>query len=48
MTDEAVLRLSQELYLEFMKLSTKSDNQFLPTPIGESLLRRVDGADRGR
>jgi hypothetical protein len=47
-TDEAVLVLSRELYIKFSELSTKSDNQFLPTPISESLLRRVDGADRGR
>lgn len=48
MTDNAVLELSRELYSTFLQLSNKSDNQFLPTPISESLLRRVEGADRGR
>ncbi|KAI3401327.1 hypothetical protein diail_11410 [Diaporthe ilicicola] len=47
-TDETVLKLSQELTNTFGILSNKSDNQFLPTPISESLLRRIDEADRGR
>jgi hypothetical protein len=47
-TDQKVLDLSRELFLKFSELSSKSDNQFLPTPISESLLRRIDGADRGR
>lgn len=47
-TDDTVLELSRELHDTFLQLSDKSDNQFLPTPISESLLRRVDGADRGR
>lgn len=47
-TDKTVLKLSQDLFIKFLELSTKSDNQFLPTPISESLLRRVDVADRGR
>lgn len=47
-TDDTVLSLSRELYNTFLQLSNKSDNQFLPTPISESLLRRVDRADRGR
>lgn len=48
MTDETVLELSRVLFVKFQELSTKSDNQFLPTPISESLLRRVESADRGR
>lgn len=47
-TDDTVHSLSQELYSTFLRLSNKSDNQFLPTPISDSLLRRVDAADRGR
>ncbi|KAJ0113944.1 hypothetical protein J7T55_010188 [Diaporthe amygdali] len=47
-TDNAVLELSRDLTEDFSRLSNKSDNQFLPTPISESLLGRVDGADRGR
>lgn len=47
-TDKTVLDLSVELCDKFMRLSNKSDNQFLPTPISESLLRRVNSADRGR
>lgn len=47
-TDKTVLELSQDLWGKFLELSTKSDNQFLPTPISDSLLRRVDVADRGR
>lgn len=46
-TDDVLLNLSIELYDKFLMLSNKSDNQFLPTPISESLLRR-DNADRGR
>ncbi|KAG8166903.1 hypothetical protein KVR01_002592 [Diaporthe batatas] len=48
LTDQTVLKLSQELFIKFSELSTESDNQFLPTPISESLLRRIDLADRGR
>lgn len=48
MPDNKVLELSQELTTTFSFLSNKSDNQFLPTPISESLLRRIDKADRGR
>lgn len=39
-TDQTVLKLSQELFVKFLELSAKSDNQFLPTPISESLLGR--------
>lgn len=47
-TDDNVYKLSLSLCDTFSMLSTKSDNQFLPTPISESLLRRVDSADHGR
>lgn len=47
-TDDSVYKLSLDLWEKFMFLSDKSDNQFLPTPISESLLRRVNSADRGR
>lgn len=46
--DETVLELSREMSRTFVELSANSDTQFLPTPISESLLRRVNGADRGR
>ncbi|KAL1869855.1 hypothetical protein Daus18300_005315 [Diaporthe australafricana] len=48
MPDGKVLELSRELVDTFSFLSDKSDNQFLPTPISESLLRRIDKTDRGR
>lgn len=46
--DGTVLELSREMSRIFVELSANSDTQFLPTPISESLLRRVNGADRGR
>ena len=46
--DSLVLRLSRELCTTFKELSAESTDQFLPTPISESLLRRTDGADHGR
>lgn len=46
--NETVLGLSREMSRTFTELSANSDTQFLPTPISESILRRVTGADRGR
>lgn len=46
--DQIVLDLSREMSKTFTELSAKSETQFLPTPISESLLRRVNVADRGR
>jgi hypothetical protein len=46
--DDTVLKLSRDFASTFKELSAKSENQFLPTPISESLLRHVNGADRGR
>lgn len=46
--DDTILKLSRDLASTFKELSAKSENQFLPTPISESLLRHVNGADRGR
>ncbi|ROW09518.1 hypothetical protein VMCG_02286 [Cytospora schulzeri] len=46
--DNTVLKLSRDFATTFTELSAKSENQFLPTPISESLLRHVNGADRGR
>lgn len=46
--DRLVLQLSRELAREFKQLSAESSDQFLPTPISESILRRVNKADHGR
>lgn len=46
--DRTVLELSRDMSRTFTELSANSETQFLPTPISESLLRRVNGADRGR
>ncbi|PSS02270.1 hexokinase-7 [Coniella lustricola] len=47
--DDAKIRgLALDLADTFTDLSANSDAQFLPTPIGESLLRRVNGSDHGR
>lgn len=46
--DITVLILSRDFATTFTELSAKSENQFLPTPISESLLRRINGGDRGR
>ena len=46
--DSLVLRLSRDLCTTFKQLSAESKDQFLPTPISESILRRTDGADHGR
>ncbi|KAF3767453.1 hypothetical protein M406DRAFT_69597 [Cryphonectria parasitica EP155] len=46
--DTIVHDLSLEMARTFTELSAKSEVQCLPTPISESLLRRVNGADRGR
>lgn len=46
--DTVVSNLSREMTKTFIDLSATSETQFLPTPISESLLRRVSGADRGR
>lgn len=46
--DTLVLNLSREMTKTFIDLSATSQAQFLPTPISESLLRRVSGADCGR
>ncbi|KUI55109.1 Hexokinase-1 [Cytospora mali] len=46
--DDTVFQLSRDFASTFTELSAKSENQFLPTPISESLLRHVNGADRGR
>jgi len=40
--------LTDELASTFRKLSSQSADQFLPTPISESILRPVAGQDRGR
>ncbi|CAN8103067.1 unnamed protein product [Discula destructiva] len=46
--DTTMLELSREMATTFTQLSANSDDQFLPTPISESLLRHVHGADQGR
>lgn len=46
--NKIVLELSREMSETFTHLSANSESQFLPTPISESLLRRVDSADSGR
>lgn len=46
--DNKLLELSREMARTFRKLAAESEDQFLPTPISESLLRNVDGEDRGR
>ncbi|KAK0643440.1 hypothetical protein B0T16DRAFT_415897 [Cercophora newfieldiana] len=43
-----ISELSTELALTFSTLSSQSADQFLPTPISESILRPVAGQDRGR
>ncbi|KAK3390315.1 hypothetical protein B0H63DRAFT_446445 [Podospora didyma] len=43
-----VFDLSRELEATFRHLSAESLDQFLPTPISESILRPVAGHDRGR
>ncbi|KAK3688074.1 hypothetical protein B0T22DRAFT_378968 [Podospora appendiculata] len=43
-----VLELSRELASTFKTLSAESLDQFLPTPISESILRPVAGRDSGR
>ncbi|KAL7628817.1 hypothetical protein AAE478_000332 [Parahypoxylon ruwenzoriense] len=40
--------LSRELYRTFQHLSASSLDQFLPTPISESILRPPGGSERGR
>ncbi|KAI5867016.1 hexokinase-7 [Durotheca rogersii] len=40
--------LSRELYETFRQLSAHSLNQFLPTPISESILRPTEGKEKGR
>lgn len=46
--DELVLELSRDMSKTFTRLAANSESQFLPTPISESLLRRVDDGDSGR
>ncbi len=46
--ERAALQLSRDLTANFRHLSAESRNQFLRTPISESMLRPVDGLDRGR
>ncbi|KAL1840402.1 hypothetical protein VTK73DRAFT_3774 [Phialemonium thermophilum] len=43
-----VRRLSRELAATFRHLSAESLDQFLPTPISESILRHVASKSRGR
>jgi hypothetical protein len=43
-----VFELSRELATTFKHLSSESLDQFLPTPISESILRAVAGRDFGR
>lgn len=44
---QTVLELSRELALTFRSLSAESPDQFLPTPISESMLRPA-ARDHGR
>lgn len=46
--NRTMIKLSREMVQNFQQLSAQSSDQFLPTPISESLLRHIDGADRGR
>lgn len=46
--DTTVHALSHELYRTFQHLSANSLNQFLPTPISESILRPTAGREKGR
>lgn len=48
MDSHAVHQLARELTSTFRHLSAESLNQFLPTPITESMLRPAGGRDRGR
>lgn len=40
--------LSHEMCQAFQHLSTDSLDQFLPTPISESILRPTEGSEKGR
>ena len=47
--DNDIIRtLSREFVQNFRQLSAESLDQFLPTPISESILRPITGSDRGR
>ncbi|KAI0843079.1 MFS general substrate transporter [Hypoxylon sp. FL0890] len=46
--DATAHALSHELYQTFQHLSANSLNQFLPTPISESILRPTAGREKGR
>lgn len=43
-----VLQLAKELTSTFKTLSRESEDQFLPTPISEPILRHVAQSDSGR
>ncbi|KAH7035399.1 hexokinase-7 [Microdochium trichocladiopsis] len=45
---ETAHQLSHEMYRTFQRLSAESLDQFLPTPIAESILRPADGQHTGR
>lgn len=47
-SSSVVHELSRELAETFRSLSAESLDQFLPTPISESILRPVAGRDHGR
>ena len=42
------IALSRELYKTFQHLASDSTDQFLPTPIAESILRPEAGQEKGR
>ncbi len=45
---DIVVRLSRELRSTFLQLAAESTNQFLPTPISESMLRPAGHRVHGR
>lgn len=47
-TADTAHQLSHELYRTFQRLSAESLDQFLPTPIAESILRPAGGHPKGR
>lgn len=48
MDRELALALSRDLSTTFKHLAAESTDQFLPTPISESILRPLDRRDHGR
>lgn len=48
MDAEVAVALSKEFHRTFQQLAAESMDQFLPTPIAESILRPKAGQEKGR